>query len=85
MLAGFLGLLLAAGVGLIRDYFDDTVKGADDLRAISGQPVLGTVRPFNQKGSERGVFISHRQAAAAEDFRQVRTSLRLASVRGLSA
>ncbi|MFQ5856325.1 MAG: Wzz/FepE/Etk N-terminal domain-containing protein [Anaerolineae bacterium] len=43
LMAGMAGLILALAIALAFEYFDDSVKTADDLARVTGVPVLGTI------------------------------------------
>jgi succinoglycan biosynthesis transport protein ExoP len=50
VLSGLVGLLIAAGIILLIDYFDDSVKTMQDIQEISHAPVIGQVMELNGKG-----------------------------------
>lgn len=43
MLGGILGVMLGAGVVLLRAFMDNTIRTRDDLLALAGVPVLGLI------------------------------------------
>ena len=46
--AFILGLLIAVGLAFVIEYFDDTVKSADDVERYLGLTVLGTIPEFTE-------------------------------------
>jgi succinoglycan biosynthesis transport protein ExoP len=74
-LAALLGLLVAGGISLGRDLLDDTVKDAESVKALSGLPTLGVIRRFKKSGSAGALLSADLSSGAAEDYRQLRTTL----------
>ena len=70
-----LGLLLGAGIALLRETLDTTVKSPDDLKRALDLPVLGQI-PFD-KGAAKAPLIHGLDAYAprVEGFRVLRTNL----------
>src|SRR3990170_807326 len=64
------GLVVAAGIALLLEYLDDTVKSADDLTAAAGLVTLGAVARFRHtKAAERSLITSRSRHPAAEAYR----------------
>ncbi len=76
-LAGILGLLLAAGVALLIEYLDDTVKTAEGVGGALGVPVLGYVARLksDRKGQSAPVVARDPRSPVSEAFRTLRTNL----------
>jgi polysaccharide biosynthesis transport protein len=68
--ASMLGLLVGASIGFAFDYFDQSVKGREELDRL-GVPVLGAVPMFDTQSG---------QGQGGEAFRMVRASIGFASV-----
>jgi protein tyrosine kinase modulator len=51
--AAVLGLLAAAGMLLVLAYFDDSVRGAEDIERFVGLPVVGIVPRATRRGAAR--------------------------------
>lgn len=72
-----LGLMVGAGLALVRDWRDQSVRSADEITAILGVPVLGAVPSI----SKRRLIGPGRQSLHARDtreseaFRAIRTAL----------
>lgn len=81
-LAGIVGLLLAAGVALLIEYLDDSVKTADDVARVLGVPVLGYVTRL--KGGKKVQFAPlvarDPRSPVSEAFRTLRTNLQFSLV-----
>ena len=80
-LATILGLLLGAGIAVLRDSFDTTIKTADDLDLASNNtPLLGSI--YYDKTAPKYPLItmlgSH--APRTESFRVLRTNLQFVNV-----
>jgi succinoglycan biosynthesis transport protein ExoP len=74
-----LGLLIGAGVALLIEYLDDSIKDKEGLeRAASGLPVLGlipAVPGWKAKDESRIVSISEPTSPPAEAYRTLRTAV----------
>lgn len=73
-----LGLMLGGGLSLVRDWLDTRLRSADEIAAILGVPVLGTVPHMSQKESvaQRGRKVLLDSASGvAEAYRTIRTSV----------
>jgi len=79
LLALILGLLLAVGIALLLDFFDDRIRSKDQLQVASGGlPLLGEIPFFDDwvEEPENAVIAAVRpQSAAAEAYRSLRTSI----------
>jgi non-specific protein-tyrosine kinase len=88
ILAGLVGLLVAAAVVAVIEYLDDTVKSPDDVSRAVGAPTLGAIARFEPQGGvtrrgRRGVvprLLTSLDARSpiAEAYRMVRTNLEFA-------
>ncbi len=84
LLAVVAGLLIAAGIASLLEYFDDSVKDSEDLEEVADLRLLGTIAPTR---AERGravirplaTLVSPR-SGVAEAFRMLRSSIDFASV-----
>lgn len=86
-LGAIFGLLVVAGVVVVAEYLDDTVKTAEDVEQAAGAPSLGIVPRFDVR---RGLLAGRRAPAPrlvtnlggrspiAEAYRMVRTNLEFA-------
>ncbi len=68
-----LGVMAAAGLGLLFDYLDDTVKTTDDVEGVASAPTLGVIGKF--RGSQAQIEASELQSRHAEAYRQLRTNI----------
>lgn len=76
--ATLLGLLAAAGLVLLLNYLDDTVKSSEDVRRLTGKPALAGI-PMLQ--SDNGIeTASYQRSPATESFRGLRTNLQFVAV-----
>lgn len=83
--AGFLvGLVLAAGAVLLRDYFDDAVYGPGDLEDLAAEiPVLAVIPSVGERKRKTTVafpVLTAPSSVASEAYRQLRTSLQFADL-----
>lgn len=79
-----LGLLAGVGLALLVNALDRRVKSKDQLEAISGKPVVGSI-PFRKsedksEGAEHIVPFREGHSPAAEAFRRLRTNLQFLNV-----
>lgn len=74
-LAAILGLLFGAGVSVLQQIIDTTVKRADALEEATDAPVLGTI-PYDPKAQRQPLITGlHSHAPRVEAFRTLRTNL----------
>jgi succinoglycan biosynthesis transport protein ExoP len=76
-LGALLLLFVAAGVVLLVEYLDDTVKSPEQASEISGLPALGRIEQFEKTRSPRDQLqAAHRpRSTVAEAYRAARTNL----------
>lgn len=80
-LATILGLLLGAGIAVLRDSFDTTIKTSEELDlAASNTPLLGSI--YFDKTAPKYPLVSmlSSHAPRAESFRVLRTNLQFVNV-----
>jgi len=73
-----LGLMLGGGLALLRDWMDHRLRSAEEISAILGVPVLGTVPSMSRRLSivERGCKVHlESKSSASEAYRTIRTSI----------
>lgn len=73
------GLLLGAAVAVIRARLDRRVRDSEEIAAITGVPVIGTILRDEQL-EKRHVIVSGRPDRAAESYRQLRNNLQFLDV-----
>jgi Mrp family chromosome partitioning ATPase/capsular polysaccharide biosynthesis protein len=76
--AVLVGLALALGSGWLRDHLDDRVRGAVDLEAQSGAPVLVRIRPIRPLSRHPGARLAvaaNPESAVAQAYRDLRARL----------
>jgi capsular exopolysaccharide synthesis family protein len=77
-LAGLAGLIVGAGLAVIREVADSSIRTAEALRALTGAPVLARVPVDTGAPSRSGPFVSDPNSARAEALRRLRTNLQYA-------
>ena len=73
-----LGLLLGGGLAVLRDWLDQTLRSADEIRTTLGLSVLGVVPAMSRRGKiQKRSQKVHLQpdSPSAEAFRTVRTAI----------
>jgi capsular exopolysaccharide synthesis family protein len=78
----FLGLMLAVGVVIMRQYLGDRIQGSKDLESHVGAPVLGAIPAVRTRRgpATTRLVASHRpNSQAAEAFRQLRANFLMAA------
>ena len=70
------GVVVAAGAAYLMEYLDDTVRSPEDVKKITGRPVLASVSKIDLGVDDRGlVALNHPRAPASEAFRELRTNV----------
>ncbi len=85
MMASLAGLILALVVAFTFEYFDDTVKTAEDLAQVAGVPVFGAIAKYTTPrgaGRQRLAVQALPGSRAAENYRVLSTTKRLFSKGG---
>lgn len=85
VLGAVLGLLLGAGLAILADYLDDTLKGGEDLEHHAGGfTLLGAiplVGEWRARARPRLITRDEPSAPASEAYRALRTSIQFMSLR----
>jgi tyrosine-protein kinase len=78
-----LGLSLGIGTAFLRDRFDDRVRGAADLEARVGAPILALLPPFRRRGGPPGRLVvgTGPDSPVAEAYRNLRARILQAAKR----
>jgi capsular exopolysaccharide synthesis family protein len=81
MLGVVVGLMLAVGVVVAREFLGDRIQGKRDLESQVGAPVLGAIPTVRTRGpiTERLVTKNRPNSLAAEAFRQLRANFVIAA------
>jgi capsular exopolysaccharide synthesis family protein len=77
------GLMVGAGLALLRDWLDEKLRTPDDVSAALALPILGIVPhiPGRHSPSRRGQMVHHENSSSiAEAYRTVRTAIHFATV-----
>ena len=82
LLAGVVGLMLAAGIIFLVEYLDDTIKTMDDVERLLDVPVIGYIAQLQHNSrSEAGLYVMRQpRSPVSEAFRLLRTNLEFAGV-----
>ena len=82
-MGAFVGLLLAGGAALLREYIDNTVKTAEDVESATNLPTLGSVTRFPRfhNPARSLVVASVDRTAVAEAYRVLRANLQFSTFR----
>lgn len=81
LLAGLVGLMLAAGIAFAIEYFDDTVKVPEDVDRVFGIPLIGYIAEMEENSTGDSVYVSNQpRSPVSEAFRSLRTNLEFAGV-----
>lgn len=73
------GLLLAAGLVVLRETLDTTLKTVEALGELTGLPGLGAI-PYDKSAPAQPLITADGHSQRAEAFRKLRTNLRFAQV-----
>lgn len=82
MLAAIVGLLVAAGIVLVANAMNDTVRDPDDIADAVDLPTLGTIvrDGFARSGSHGLTALTQPRSPTTEAYRSLRTNLEFASL-----
>ena len=75
-----LGFLLGLGVAVLRHVLDTKVRNEDDVRTLTGSPILGVVAYDQDVSSHPMILRDQPLAAASEAIRRLRTNLQFIDV-----
>ncbi|MDF1519285.1 MAG: polysaccharide biosynthesis tyrosine autokinase [Brevefilum sp.] len=85
-LAGVVGLLITGGLAFLIEYLDDTVKTPDEVKQLTGLPVIGYVSELQSRSKKKDqngkyLFVSEQpRSAVTEALRSLRTNLEYSAV-----
>lgn len=79
VLAGVIGMLLAAGVVLAVDSLDDTVRNPEEIRKKFNLPILGMIA-WHEAPEDNPITLAQPRSPTAEAFRSMRTNITYAAV-----
>lgn len=79
LLAAVVGFLLAAGVIVIREALDDTIKTPDDITKKFNLPILGVINHHDPE-VDAPYTITNPRSPTAEAYRKLRTNVSFTSV-----
>lgn len=79
-LAVAIGILLAAAVGFLTEYFDDTLKNTEDVVRDLGISTLGEIGTVRAIKGDKLVAANEPRSASAEAYRVLRTNISFSSV-----
>ncbi|HEU5003749.1 MAG TPA: polysaccharide biosynthesis tyrosine autokinase [Actinomycetota bacterium] len=82
LLGAALGLLLAVGLALLIEALDDRLRSAEDVEAVTGSLILGSVPHTKELETPAGsaALVHNPASPTAEAYRSLRTNLRFLSV-----
>lgn len=86
LLGALVGLVLAFGAIFVFEYFDDTIKDAEDVQRVLNVTPLGAITrmPGIRQPSDQLVTIKNSRSKNAEAYRIVRTNLRFSGIKNPS-
>jgi polysaccharide biosynthesis transport protein len=84
LLGAILGLLLSAGVAVVVERLDDSVKDSDVVQEVTGLSTLGTIARMKGDRGRSEIYhlaaLLHPRSNVAEAYRALRTNIEFASV-----
>jgi capsular exopolysaccharide synthesis family protein len=82
LLAGAVGLMLAAGIVFLVEYLDDAIKTTEDVERLLQVPVIGYIAELkHHPKSDEGLYVVRQpRSPVSEAFRLLRTNLEFAGV-----
>lgn len=93
-IASMLGLILGAGLALLLEFLDNTIRRIEDIERLIDRPVLGLLPLFREPGKNpvagrdtardlSHVCVTHPKSSLSEAIRSLRTSLIFSSAEGM--
>jgi polysaccharide biosynthesis transport protein len=89
LIAALVGLVGGVGLAFLVEFFDDSLKTAEEVERVCHLPILGVVPLLTSKGKELTgkrqldlITLTHPKSMIAEAIRQARTSLMLSALGG---
>ena len=80
VLGVFVGLLLGAGVSLLREQLNDKVRSAEEVERLTGLPLLAQL-PYDEHAADDGLSVDMRPGSPlSEALRALRTSIQYQGV-----
>jgi len=79
-LAAVLGLLLGLGLALLRDLLDSSIRGEEDVRAVTDSPILGGISFDKEAAQLPNLVIEQPHHTHSEAFRTLRTNLQFVNL-----
>ncbi len=81
-LGGMVGLMLVAGVLILHEALDNTIKTPEDIEKISGLSTIGQIADMkNKQSEEKGLLVNTLPfSPIAEAFRNLRTNIEFTAV-----
>lgn len=78
----FLATALAAvGIIFIAERLDDTIKGVDEVKRVTGLNMLGTIEQLKIQNPTEGLVVAlEPRSPAAEAYRQIRTNIQFVAI-----
>jgi capsular exopolysaccharide synthesis family protein len=80
-LAAVAGFVLSASGAYLLEYFDRTIKNADDVEKVLNIPVVGSVRKIRKNNQLASALSDEPRSPYAESIRIIRTNLGFASIK----
>jgi polysaccharide biosynthesis transport protein len=80
LLAAVVGLMIAAGIVILVEFLDDTIRDPQAITRKWGVPILGMIVSYKSTKGEQLITVRHPRSPVSEAFRSLRTNLQFASV-----
>lgn len=81
LLAAIVGLITGVGIIFLVDFFDDTVKGPEELERETGLSTLGKVVKFPVPEPQAALIAKHEpRSPTAEAYRRLRTNIQFVNI-----
>jgi capsular exopolysaccharide synthesis family protein len=75
MVFAIVGLILGIAVAFLRDFLDDTIKGAEEIIKETNIPIIGTIPFISEAINTHHIVKDNPTSVYAESFRAMRTNL----------
>jgi succinoglycan biosynthesis transport protein ExoP len=76
-----IGLVLAAGAAYLLEYLDNTIKGPEEVKKLTGIPTLAGIAKFEgERYRDKLITIKHPRAPVSEAYRSLRTGIQFSTI-----
>ena len=80
LMGALVGLFIAAGLVVLVEFLDDSIKDPQDITKKWGLPILGVIANYETSDENPLITVQYPRSPVAEAFRSLRTNLQFTSI-----